>query len=140
MKELPTITDLPVGWTFPPSSVNFSREVVDRYNAAVGQGGNVATAGGDIAPTGAVVTFCNGRCLENVVLPVGTLHIGQDVEILGSVPIGTTLAVRAKIHSSQEHRGVRIVAIDMAASTAVGGGERFVGRATLMIPVTGDRA
>ena len=138
--ERPTITDLPAGWKFPPGSVEFSRDAVNQYNAAVGKGGEVATPDGEIAPAGAVVTLCNGVCLENVILPPRTLHIGQDVEILGAIPIGTTLDVRAEIHSSQEHRGVRIVAIDMFASTAFEGAERFVGRATLMIPVTDEEA
>ncbi len=140
MTERPIITELPVGWTFPSESVEFSRDAVDRYNAAVGQGGEVASSDGEIAAAGAIVTLCNAVCLENVILPPRTLHIGQDVEILGAVPIGTTLDVRAEIHSSREHRGVRIVAIDMFGSTTVEGAERFVGRATVMIPVTEDDA
>ncbi len=140
MTERPTIIELPVGWTFPAGNVEFSRDAVDRYNAAVGLGGEVATPDGEIAPAGAVVTLCNGVCLDNVILPPRTLHIAQDVEIMGAIPIGTTLDVRAEIHSSQVRRGVRIVAINMHASTAVEGAERFVGRATLLIPVTDENA
>ncbi|MDA1095979.1 MAG: hypothetical protein O3B84_01800 [Chloroflexi bacterium] len=130
----PTITDLPVGWGFPAARIDLADSAVARYHAAVGPGGEIRTPSGKLVSPSALATLCIGRCLENVILPEGTLHIGEDVELLGAVPVGAALDLRARIRSSEDHRGVRIVAIDMWASMVADGAEMFVGRATLMIP------
>jgi len=116
--DLPIITDLPVGWEFPSAIVDLSEASVARYNAAVGQGGEVHGPDGEVVAPSVVATLCIHGCLKNVILPERTLHIGQDIEMLGAPPIGEVLDLRARIRSSAEHSAVRIVSIDMWATIA----------------------
>ena len=51
--------------------------------------------------------------LDDLGIPSGTLHAGQEMEFLDSVLVGETLKCRATIAQNSVRRGVRLVGVKM---------------------------
>ncbi|MBI4328442.1 MAG: MaoC family dehydratase N-terminal domain-containing protein [Chloroflexi bacterium] len=134
-QTLPAITGLPVGWAFPVMDVDLSAEAVHRYIEAVGRGSAVRDPeGGEVVPPAGLVALCLGACLRAVKLPEGTLHISQDIEVLGPVRVGERLALRATIEERNDRAGVTLVSVDFSARDERGR-EWLRGKATLLVPL-----
>jgi acyl dehydratase len=110
-------------------------EAVSRYVEAVGDesGNRLDVAGPELAPPMAVAALSLTGVVNDLAIPGGTVHAGQELEFKRSVAVGETLACRATL----EHNSVRgewrfmVVRLEVDDSR----GRRVMeGKSTIMLP------
>ena len=108
--------------------------MVAKYVAAVGDKSDVfePTSLAPIAPPMAVGALSLRGVLDDLGIPPGTLHAGQEMEFLDSVSVGETLTCLATIAQNSVRRGVRLVGVKI---DVVRGDRTIAMRAKSMIMV-----
>jgi acyl dehydratase len=110
-------------------------EAVSRYVEAVGDESRnrLDVDGPELAPPMAVAALSLTGVVNDLAIPGGTVHAGQELEFKGSVAVGETLACRATL----EHNSVRgewrfmVVRLEVDDSR----GRRVMeGKSTIMLP------
>lgn len=111
---------------------------VARYVEAVGDqtaAGPVLDAGGGAryVPAMTVAAISVRGVVNDLQIPGGTLHLGQEVEFTGAVKVGETLTCRATLAQNSVRGGQRILVVTLAVEA---GGSRTVmtGKSTIMVP------
>jgi hypothetical protein len=128
----PLITDLPKGHEFDIGAVAVTPDGVERYLAAV-EDTNTVYAESGLAPPLAVAAIALTQLLDMIDLPDGTLHIGQEIETHGGVPIGATLSMRGWIAQRSVRQGMVISVIEFALTPDGSDGPALTGRTTVMV-------
>jgi hypothetical protein len=138
----PDIRDLAKGYEFPSFSVALDPADVRRYLEAVEDTSEVyyedtSAAPQDrlpvLAPPLGVAALVLKALLEQLRLPEGALHTGQELEFRGELPADARLACRAHIAQRSELRGAVISVIEFEIAEERGDGSpAIVGRTTIM--------
>ena len=79
------LSDLPKGHEFSPPPFDLTREYLDAYASATRDSNTVYDEAG-LAPPLAVAARALGALLDEVELPPGRLHTGQEIEMRAGVP------------------------------------------------------
>ena len=123
-----SISAFPRGHEFRETEFSLSRPSVDAYLEATADG----NAYGDAAPPLCAVALALRALQDQIALPEGSLHTGQEVEHLTAVPVGETLRLTGRVAQRSERQGFVISVIEFEVSAA----EAVVVRArsTIMAP------
>jgi acyl dehydratase len=111
-------------------------DTVSKYVAAVGDLSHPAfeDSGPALAPPMAVAALSLRGVVEDLQIPGGTLHVGQDLEFHGAVQVGETLDCKAILAQNAVRRGMRFIVVEL--DVADGAGRRVLtGKSTILIPV-----
>lgn len=127
----PSISSFPRGHEFPPATFTVGAERVAAYLRAVGDDG---AYGGRVPPLAAAALGL-AALQEQVSLPQGSLHTGQEVEHLAPAREGEDLSMTARIAQRSERQGFVISVIEFEVAGAAGTAVRA--RTTIMAPAAG---
>lgn len=123
-----SITNLPRGHEFSPVTFTLSAEDVRAYLAATGD----ATPYGASAPPLAAVALALAALQQQLSLPEGALHTGQEIDHHHPIALGAALTLRGRVAQRSERRGFVISVVELEiqsdAATAI------IARATIMAP------
>jgi hypothetical protein len=137
--DLPNVADLPRGHELPVAHFRLDADDVRRYVEAVEDRSNAYGQGTEAGPAWvpplAVATMALRAILEQVRLPAGAVHTGQEVEFQRAVPVGASLRSRARVAQRSEMRGVAISVVEFDVAEEGAATPAVVGRATLMAPL-----
>ncbi len=108
---------------------------VEKYAAAVRDESGIFDPS-DARPTVppmAVATFALRGVLDDLGIPEGTLHVGQEMSFLGAVSVGDELHCRAVISQNAVKTGFRLLAVGMDVRD---GDDRQVmtAKSTILVP------
>ena len=106
---------LAVGDTISDRTFHLGLDGVEKYTAAVGDESGVFDPSDEspTVPPMAVATFALRGVLDDLGIPEGTLHVGQEMAFLGAVPTGEELSCRAVISQNAVKTGFRLLAVGM---------------------------
>ncbi len=137
--DLPNVTDLPRGHELPTAHFRLDAGDVHRYLEAVEDRSNAYGQGPEGGPAWvpplAVATMALRAILEQVKLPAGAVHTGQEVEFQRAVPVGASLRSQARVAQRSEMRGVVVSVVEFDVAEDGAAAPAVVGRATLMAPL-----
>src|SRR5574338_1287279 len=103
-----SISDLPRGHAFAAATFVLDAQRVGAYLAATGDGG----AYGASVPPLAAVALGLAALQEQLSLPDGALHTGQEVEHLSELRAGSELTLRGRVAQRSERQGFVISVIE----------------------------
>jgi acyl dehydratase len=135
--NLPGLADLPRGHEIPVAGFGLHADDVRRYLEAVEDHTGAYGEGADgpaWVPPLAVAALTLRAVLEQVVLPAGALHTGQEVEFRRPVPVGSSLQPRARVAQRSEMRGAVISVVEFDVAEEGLADPAVIGRATVMMP------
>jgi hypothetical protein len=124
-----SISAFPRGHEFPAAAFSLSADVVRAYLAAIGDSCDY----GDTVPPLAAVALGLNALQEQIALPEGSLHTGQEVEDSAVVLAGEALTLTGRIAQRSERQGYVISVIEFEIATDAGAAIRA--RTTIMAPV-----
>jgi hypothetical protein len=106
---------LAVGDTISDRTFQLGLDGVEKYTAAVWDESGVFDPSDEspTVPPMAVATFALRGVLDDLGIPEGTLHVGQEMAFLGAVPTGEELSCRALISQNAVKTGFRLLAVGM---------------------------
>ena len=108
---------------------------VKKYASAVRDESGVfdPTEKSPTVPPMAVATFALRGVLDDLGIPEGTLHVGQEMAFFGAVATGDELSCRAVISQNAVKTGYRLLAVGMEVHD---GKDRQVmtGKSTILVP------
>ena len=110
-------------------------DTVSKYVEAVGDLSWPTYQTGDrvVAPPMAVAALWLRGVVNDLAIPGGTLHIGQELDFHGAVHVGETLDCRATLLQNSVRRGVRFMVVE--ADVADGTGRKVMGgKGTITVP------
>ena len=90
-------------------------------------------SGREIVPPMAVAALSLRGIVEDLRIPGGTLHAGQEFEFGAAVRVGDSLRCDAAISQNSVRGGWRFLSVECAATDAEGA-ETMTGKSTIMIP------
>jgi hypothetical protein len=123
-----SITTFPRGHEFAVATFTVTAQQSAAYCAAIGDSGDYARA----VPPLAAVALGLRALQQQIALPEGSLHTGQEVEHERAMAIGSPLELRSRIAQRSERQGyvISVIELDVAQE-----GETCVrARATIMAP------
>jgi hypothetical protein len=123
-----SISSFPRGHEFPSVEFTISTADIGAYLDAVGDGNDYR---GSVPPLCAVALALNAL-QEQIALPEGSLHTGQEVEHLSLVLAGDSLRLTGRIAQRSERQGFVISIIEFEVAAADGVAVRA--RTTIMAP------
>jgi len=123
-----SISAFPRGHEFPTATFSLTAEQVRAYLAAVGDANDY----GDTVPPLAAVALGLNALQEQIALPEGSLHTGQEVEHSALVRAGDTLTLTGRIAQRSERLGfvISVIEFEISANTSVA----VRARTTIMAP------
>jgi hypothetical protein len=129
-----SISAFPRGHEFPPATFSLSADVVRAYLSAIGDTCDY----GDTVPPLAAVALGLNALQEQISLPEGSLHTGQEAEHSSVLSAGGELTLTGRIAQRSERQGYVISVIEFEISVHREGAEDAAGvraRTTIMAPV-----
>ena len=124
------------GDVLPPIALSVSADEARAYLDATGEPAERWT---DAVPPLAQGAFILGALMEQMALPAGALHTGQEFAFLRAVVPGEPLEARIKVAQHSERRGSLIVAFELELRGA--DGEPVLrGRSTVIAPARAEGA
>jgi hypothetical protein len=122
------ISALPRGHEFTPASFTVTADEVAAYVAATGD----TASYGDAVPPLAAVALGLAALQDQLMLPEGSLHTGQEVEHLGRVAVAAQLTLAGRVAQRSERQGyvISVVEFEITADGAPG----VRARSTIMAP------
>jgi hypothetical protein len=123
-----SISSFPRGHEFPAAEFTISTTAVGAYLDAVGDRNDYGVA---VPPLCAVALALNAL-QQQIGLPEGSLHTGQEVEHLSLVPADEPLRLSGRIAQRSERQGfvISVIEFEVAASDGVA----VRARTTIMAP------
>ena len=111
-------------------------ETVESYVHAVDdRSKDWAPQGGDaFAPPMAIAAFGFSGLINDLEIPGGAIHGGQELEFNGAVQVGQTLSCAATILQNSVRRGMRFVVVGMEVVDG-SGRQVLTGKSTIILPV-----
>ena len=107
-------------------------DAVSRYVEAVGDGSPIA--GSEFVPPMAVAALSVRGVVNDLRIPGGTLHLGQEVEFSSPVRVGETITCSAKLKQNSVRGGSRILVVGLSV-VAADGRTVMSGKSTIAVPV-----
>ncbi len=123
-----SISALPRGHEFGPTTFTLTPERAAAYLRAVGDANDYSGA----VPPIAAVALGLAVLQDQISLPDGSLHTGQEVEHVACIRAGDALALRGRIAQRSGRQGYVISVIEF--EIAAGGQEAIRARTTIMAP------
>lgn len=123
-----SISAFPRGHEFPVATFQVGGDAVRAYLAATGDTNDY----GDEVPPLAAVALGLNALQEQITLPEGSLHTGQEVEHSSGLRAGEALALTGRIAQRSERQGFVISVIEF--EVASGAGLAIRARTTIMAP------
>lgn len=116
-------------------SVNLDLEAISAYLKAVGDESLLLSSNGDetLAPPMAVAALSLRGVLEELSLPGGAVHGGQELSFGHAVPIGETLQCSGTISQNSVRRAWRFLIVEVEANDHLGR-KVMSGKTTIMLP------
>jgi hypothetical protein len=112
-------------------------ETVSRYIRAVGDrspiAAPIAATGSGYVPPMAVAALSVRGVANDLQIPGGTLHLGQEIEFLAAVRIGESINCSARLSQNSLRGGRRILVVGLCVTVA-GGKIVMSGKATISVP------
>ena len=125
------------GQPFSDHRYTLDSDEVDEYVRAV-QDGNPPLSdesGRELVPPMAVAALGLRGIVEDLRIPGGTLHAGQEFEFASAVRVGDSLRCVARVSQNSVRGGWRFLSVECAATNEdVGGAETMRGKSVIMIP------
>ena len=122
------ISALPRGHEFTPAPFKASRTDTNAYLAATGD----MASYGDAVPPLAAVALGLAALQEQLMLPEGSLHTGQEVEQVSSIVVDEPLTLSGRVAQHSERQGFVISVVEF--EIASGDLQRLRARSTIMAP------
>lgn len=119
------------GHEFAPAAFSLSPDDVAAYLRATGDMGDY----GETVPPLAVVALALRSLQEQLFLPEGSLHTGQEAEHLRPARAGEALTLSGRVAQRSERQGFVISVVELEAASAAGVCVRA--RSTIMAPAGG---
>lgn len=110
------LADLQVGQTVARETLRIGRDRALAYRAAVGDR-NALYDARRLAPAMAVAALAMSTAMRAVELPKGAVHLSQEAAFLRAVPEDAPLDVSVAVAQNSVRRGVRFLALDVAAES-----------------------
>ncbi len=122
------------GDVMPESSLRVDAGDVRGYLAATGEAGAAAGGlwGAEAVPPLALGALVLAALTDQMPLPTGTVHVGQEFEFLRPVTAGQELTARATVNRRTERRGTLLTTLSLELRAA--GGLVLEGLTTLVTP------
>jgi acyl dehydratase len=111
-------------------------DVVSKYVDAVSDESSVESADGSrrYAPPMAIAALSLRGVINDLAIPGGTLHAGQEIEFVKAVPVGDTLNCKATLAQNSTRGEWRFMVVQL--ETQNGQGQTVMqGKSTIMVPV-----
>ena len=110
-------------------------DTVARYVEAVGDQSRFSTQPRDTAPVPPMAVAALGLrgVLEDLAIPGGAVHAGQELEFSGAVQAGETLQCIATLAQNSVRGEWRFMVVQLAVQDG-GGRQVMTGKSTIMIP------
>ena len=126
-----SISAFPRGHEFPATTFTVTSDDVSAYLRAVGDGGDY----GDAAPPLCAVALALDALQDQMALPEGSLHTGQEVEHAARVSADATLTLTGRVAQRSERQGfvISVLEYEISAGAAVA----IRARTTIMAPGPG---
>ena len=126
---------LAVGDTISDRTFPLGLDGVEKYTAAVRDQSGVFDPADEppTVPPMAVATFALRGVLDDLGIPEGTIHVGQEMAFLSAVAAGEELNCKAVISQNAVKTGYRLLAVGMEVHD---GRDRQVmtGKSTILVP------
>lgn len=110
-------------------------DTVSRYTEAVEDSNNVFSADGqqELAPAMAVAALSLGGVINDLQIPGGTVHAGQELNFGKAVALGETLACSASLAQNSVRGDWRFMVVNLEVTDSKG---QYVmdGKSTIMLP------
>jgi len=124
------LTALDPGQTICTRDDAVTADLVERYTAAVQDDSRIYAEEGLVPPM-AVAALVMAAAMEEIELPAGAVHTGQELRFVRPVPVGSLVRCTAVVASNSVRRGTRFLALDLTG--AVNGAPAVEGRTTLAV-------
>ena len=126
---------LSVGQEISNRAVVLDAAVVARYVDAVGDRSGIFDLGADrpVVPPMAVAALSLRGVLDDLGIPEGTVHVGQELGFSGVVQVGDTLTCKATVVQNSVRRDFRFVGLRLSVKSGAGR-EVMSGKSTLLMP------
>ena len=105
--------------------------LVGRYTDAVGD--RSPLAGSEIVPPMALAALSVRGVVQDLRIPGGTVHLGQEVEFASPVRVGEEVSCRARLSNSSVRSGMRILVVGLSVDAA-DGRTVMTGKSTISVP------
>ena len=128
-------SELEIGTIVSKQSYLLDRESVQKYILAVEDSTNSTVAeSSNIAPPMSIAALSLRGVVNDLNIPGGTLHIGQELSFLKTVPVGMYLECEAVLSSNSVRGDFRFMVVDLSVRDDVK--EHVMkGKSTIMLPV-----
>ena len=110
------LESLPKGHQFPPTSFELIPEWVREYTESVDDD-TIGALGPGLVPPMAVAALSVRALLESAPLPVGAVHVAQELAFSRPVSEGQGLVVKAGVASRGERQGWVLMGVDLQVET-----------------------
>ena len=90
-------------------------------------------SGIELAPPMSIAALSLRGVVNDLQIPGGTLHVGQEMEFKGSVEVGEDLRCVASVASNNVRGDWRFLAVDLSVLSS-SSDEVMVGKSTIMLP------
>ena len=121
---------LPRGHEFSPAVFTMTPAAVDAYTAAIGD----MNAYGAAVPPLAAIALGLAALQEQIALPEGSLHTGQEVEHLAAVRVDEPLTLSGRVAQRSERQGYVISVLEFEIARE--GKTALRARTTIMAPAS----
>ena len=127
--------DLEIGTIVSKQSYVLDRKSVQKYILAVQDNtGSTETDSSNLAPPMSIAALSLRGVVNDLNIPGGTLHIGQELSFLKTVAIGMSLECEAVLSSNSVRGDFRFMVVDLSVEDDVK--EHVMkGKSTIMLPV-----
>jgi hypothetical protein len=127
-QQRPAISSLPRGHELAPATFRLTDETIASYLGACGDVGVYASS----APPLAAIALGLAALQEQLALPDGTLHTGQEVEHLAPIPANSVVSLTGRIAQRSERQGfvISVLEFEVLHEDAIA----LRARATIMAP------
>jgi acyl dehydratase len=108
-------------------------ETVSRYVRAVQDRSALAAPGSSYVPPMALAALAVRGVVNDLQIPGGTLHLGQEIEFMEPVRVGESINCSAELSQNSLRGGSRILVVALSVTDA-GGRTVMSGKATIAVP------
>lgn len=132
-------SELSVGRLVSDRTYTLDEKLVSDYTIAVqDMSESIKSNRGDqLAPPMSVAALSLRGVVNDLQIPGGTLHVGQEFQFKAAVLVGTTLVCQARISQNSVRAGMRFLVVNLTVED-VCGDEVMVGKSTIMLPEIPD--
>ena len=108
---------------------------ISKYREAVGDGSRLSSEdeGRELTPPMAIAALSLRGVIEDLAIPGGTLHVGQELSFTGAVPVGETLICQATLTQNSTRGELRFIVVTLQVEDDQGRNV-MKGKSTITLP------